>query len=93
MTDLNALKAADDLSGLEKRLISEIERLTAENEALRVDAGRYQPIREGLVYIEHGDRESKPYEIYVAGVGPRGEYCQSPEEFDAFIDAMKGQTP
>jgi hypothetical protein len=70
-------------------LISEIERLTAENEALRVDAGRYQTIREGRAYIEPGEQD-----IYVVAVmQSRVAYCKSPSDFDAIIDAIKGQTP
>jgi Mrp family chromosome partitioning ATPase len=84
MTDLDALKAADDLSGLEKRLISEIERLTAENEALRASA---QGARKLLKRTPPATRS-----MYVGtNKEPWGKQAASVAK--SLEAAMKGQTP
>ena len=68
----------------------EIERLRAENEALRKDAERYRWLRDGKSYrVDCINRNNKPV-IYF--IGDRHEASDYSEQLDTAIDnAMKGE--
>ena len=68
-----------------KEAADEIERLRAELAAAQQQAAAYRFIRAGGAYIEPYVTSSGPVPGYV--VTHCGQYCDTPEEFDAVIFA------
>ena len=67
--------------GTRKEAADEIERLRAELAAAQQQAAAYRFIRAGGAYIEPNEGGT----VYIATW--RGQYCKTPEEFDAVIFA------